>query len=47
LTGAFQARTKTGGAAIVNPPVVAGDLVYVQTEDNEILAYAIRPRGGD
>jgi outer membrane protein assembly factor BamB len=47
LTGAFQARTKTGGAAIVNPPVVAGELVYVQTEDNDVLAYAIRPRGGE
>lgn len=46
LTGTFRARVKTGGAAIVTRPIVAGELIYVQTEDNDIIAYAVRTRGG-
>jgi outer membrane protein assembly factor BamB len=40
-TGAFVARSKTGGR-ISNPPVVVGDLVVFQDDEGRVTA--LRPR---
>jgi outer membrane protein assembly factor BamB len=44
-TGEIIGRVKTGGNRITNAPVVAGGMVYVQTDTGKLVAYKSAPRG--
>ncbi len=39
--GTFKARVRAGGEAVSNPPLVVGEMLYVQTDGGEISAYAL------
>lgn len=49
IDGEYLARVRPGSDAISNPPIVVGDLLYVQTDGGEIAAYRINEpeRPGD
>ncbi len=39
--GTFKARVRAGGEAVSNPPLVVGEMLYVQTDGGEISAYVL------
>jgi len=41
VDGEYVARVRVDSAAISNPPIVVGNLLYVQTDGGEIVAYRI------
>jgi outer membrane protein assembly factor BamB len=41
VDGDYEARVKTGGAAISEPPIVIGERLYVQTDGGQLLAFRI------
>ena len=43
-TGQMLARGKTGGGRLSNPPVVAGDLLLLQTDSGEVQAWRAEAR---
>lgn len=43
-TGQLLARGKTGGGRMTNAPVVAGDLLLLETDSGEVQAWRARPR---
>lgn len=43
-TGAFEARTESGGIRVSNPPIAVGDEVLVINDVGEISAYRVSPR---
>lgn len=43
-TGAFEARVKSGGVRVTNPPLVIGNEVLVINDIGEISAYRVSPR---
>lgn len=45
-SGQLAARVKTGKAAIIGTPVVAGDAVIVQSDDGHLIAYRLKEPAG-
>ena len=43
-TGQLLARGKTGGGRMTNAPVVAGDLLLLETDSGEVQAWRAKPR---
>lgn len=43
-TGQLLARGKTGGGRMTNSPVVAGDLLLLETDSGEVQAWRAKPR---
>jgi outer membrane protein assembly factor BamB len=42
-TGAFAARAEAGGARVSNPPIVAGDRVFVINDEGRVTAFKASP----
>ena len=40
IDGSFQARTRAGKSGITAPPLVMGDMIYVQNDSGELYAFA-------
>ncbi len=40
IDGSFQARTRAGSSAITAPPLVMGDMIYVQNDSGELHAFS-------
>jgi outer membrane protein assembly factor BamB len=43
--GSVQARAKTDGERITNPPIVADGRVFVQTDSGKLIAFETKPKG--